>query len=101
MQTMTTSFITVVVHGDGESVAGESGQTPMSSWSSAASGFSLGLFGGLRQPGAPLGGLVLLAPVLVELDHPLGGLRQARLAGRWDLGLAGLHALVARENEPL
>src|SRR6185312_9822715 len=54
-----------------------------------------GLGGGSRQLGPPLRCLIFLAPGLVELDHPLGGLGQARLAERGDLGLAGLHALVA------
>src|SRR5262249_10641939 len=45
--------------------------------------------------------LVLLAPFLVEPDYPLGGVGEARLAGRGDSGLAGLHALVARDDQRL
>src|SRR5262249_52202502 len=65
------------------------------------SGFVPGLAGGLGQPGPPFGSLVLLAPLLVRPDDTFGGLGEARPAGRWDLGLAGLHALVARDDQRL
>src|SRR5262249_58823844 len=54
----------------------------------AVSGFVPGPVGGLRQLGPPFGSLLLVAPGLVEPDHSLGGLGEARPAGRWDLGLA-------------
>ena len=49
----------------------------------------------------PFGGLVRLAPGVVELDDPLGGLGQAFLGLRWDLGFAGLHSLVTLHEQRL
>ena len=49
----------------------------------------------------PLGGSIGSSPRLVELDDPSGGFAQARLTRRGDPGLAGLHPLVAGENQRL
>jgi hypothetical protein len=57
--------------------------------------------GRLRQPGPPLGDLVWLTTVLVEPDHLLGGVGETGLARWWDPGLAGHHALVARDDRRL
>ncbi len=67
----------------------------------AVSGFVPGPVGGLRQLGPPFGRLVRLAPLLVKPDDTFAALRQARLAGRGNFGLAGLHALVARDDQRL
>src|SRR5262249_32944989 len=67
----------------------------------AVSGFVPGLVGGLRQPGPPFGGLVLLAPLLVKPDDTFGGVGETGPAGRGDPGRAGLQALVARDDQRL
>jgi len=64
-------------------------------------GSSLGSLDGLASMVRHFVALSFFPPGLVELDHPLCSGGQTRLAGRWDLGLASLHALVARDDHGL
>src|SRR6516165_3797456 len=56
---------------NGEAVVGVTGSIPPRAGGAAALRLRLRLFGRLRQLGPPPGGLVLLAPFLVKLDHPI------------------------------
>ena len=53
------------------------------------------------QPFPPLGRLLGLAPDVVEFHQAIAGLGQPWLPPRRDLGLAGLHSLVAGEQQRL
>lgn len=59
------------------------------------------LLAGGDEPGLPLARAVGLAPLVVELLDPAAGDGQSRFIRSRDRRLAGLHALVAREQERL